>query len=457
MLIQLVEISKAQDVEAGDGTTSVVVLAGALLKAAESLLDMGIHPNLVSEGFQAALDFSLNAIDEHLSIPVEITNQETLIDCVNTSLSSKVLSSYSELFSPLAVQAVMKVIDPKTAINVDLKDIRIVKKLGGTIDDTELVEGLVFDRCKPSTANGGPTKIQNAKIAMVQFQIATPKTDIENSVIVKDYQAMDRIMKEERRIIAGMVRKIVESGANVLLIQKSILKDATNELSLHFLAKKGIMVVQDIERDDVEFICKTLGCVPVAHIDHLSADKFGTAALCEQSRLSDDSKIFKITGIENSKTVSLLVRGSNPLVIDEAERSLHDALCVIRSLVKNRSLITGGGSAEVEIAHRLLEQQNKLEGLDAIIFRAYAEALEIIPFTLAENAGMNPINVVTELRNFHVRGEKYTGISVKKGSIINMKEENVLQPSLVTRSALTLATEVVRMILKIDDVVMTAR
>lgn len=163
-----------------------------------------------------------------MSIPVEITNQETLIDCVNTSLSSKVLSSYSELFSPLAVQAVMKVIDPKTAANVDLKDIRIVKKLGGTIDDTELVEGLVFDRCKPSTANGGPTKIQNAKIAMVQFQIATPKTDIENSVIVKDYQAMDRIMKEERRIIAGMVRKIVESGANVLLIQKSILKDATN-------------------------------------------------------------------------------------------------------------------------------------------------------------------------------------------------------------------------------------
>ena len=241
----------------------------------------------------------------------------------------------------------MKVIDPATATNVDLKDIKIVKKLGSTIDDTELVEGLVFEKCKPSTANGGPTKIENAKIALVQFQISTPKTDIENSVIVKDYQAMDRIMREERKLIAEMVKKIAASGANVLLIQKSILKDATNDLSLHFLAKKGIMVVQDIERDDVEFICKTVGCVPIAHIDNMTADKFGHADLCEQARLTDDSKIFKITGLKNSKTISLLVRGSNPLVIDEAERSLHDALCVIRSLVKNKSLITGGGSAEI--------------------------------------------------------------------------------------------------------------
>lgn len=192
-----------------------------------------------------------------------------------------------------------------------------------------------------------------------------------------------------------MVKKIVASGANVLLIQKSILKDATNDLSLHFLAKKGIMVVQDIERDDVEFICKTTGCTPIAHIDHMSADKFGYADLCEQSRLSDDSKIFKITGLKDAKTVSLLVRGSNPLVIDEAERSLHDALCVIRSLVKHRSLITGGGSAEVQISYRLTEHAKQLKGVDSIIFKAYADALEIIPFTLSENAGINPINFVT--------------------------------------------------------------
>ena len=191
----------------------------------------------------------MDFIRDKLSIPVDITNRETLIQCVTTSLSSKVVSANSELLSPMAVDAVLKIIDTKNATNVDLKDIKIVKKVGGTLDDTELVEGIVFDKCKPSSASGGPSKIENAKIAVVQFQISTPKTDIENSVIVKDYQAMDRIMREERKIIAEMVKKIVASGANVLLIQKSILKDATNELSLHFLAKKGIMVVQDIERD----------------------------------------------------------------------------------------------------------------------------------------------------------------------------------------------------------------
>lgn len=292
---------------------------------------------------------------------------------------------------------------------------------------------------------------------MVQFQISTPKTDLENSVIVKDYQAMDRIMKEERKIIAEMVKKIVASGANVLLIQKSILKDATNELSLHFLAKKGIMVVQDIEREEVDFICRSINAVPIAHIDNMTPDKFGWASLCEQTRLADDTKVFQITGLKSSKTISILVRGSNPLVIDEAERSLHDALCVIRSLIKSRGLITGGGSVELEVATRLQEAMKSMKGLDTIIFRAYSEALEIIPYTLAENAGMSPINVVTELRNKHAKGERFSGISVKKGSIVDMKEEKVLQPALVTQSALTLATEVVRMILKIDDVVMTAR
>lgn len=314
-------------------------------------------------GFQRALDTSLDVIKNTLAIPVDISNKETLIQCVNTSLSSKVISTNSELLSPMAVDAVLKVIDPQTAQNVDLRDIRVVRKLGGTIDDTTLVEGIVFDKCKPSTANGGPTKIVNARIAVIQFQIATPKTDLENSVIIKDYQAMDRIMKEERKIIAEMVKKIVASEANVLLIQKSILKDATNELSLHFLAKKGIMVVQDIEREDVDFICKSIGAVPVAHIDHLSKDKFGFAELCEQSRLEDDAKIFKITGLKNAKTVSLLVRGSNPLVIDEAARSLHDALCVIRSLVKSKALITGGGSAELEISSQLQERATKMKGL----------------------------------------------------------------------------------------------
>lgn len=314
----------------------------------------------VNWGIQKALDYALEVIKK-ISIPIDITDRETLLECVNTSLSSKVVSAYSQL-SSLAVEAVMRVIDPKDAINVDLRDIKIVKKLGGTIDDTELIEGLVFDKVKPSHLSGGITKVHNAKIALVQFQISTPKTDIENSVIVKDYQAMDRIMKEERKIIADMVKKIAATGVNVLLIQKSILKDATNDLSLHFLAKKGIMVVQDIERDDVEFISKTIGAIPIAHIDNMTPDKFGHAELCEEARLADDSKIFKITGVKNNKTVSVLLRGSNGLVLDEAERSLHDALCVVRSLVKSKALIPGGGAPEIEISRQLDEYSRTLKG-----------------------------------------------------------------------------------------------
>jgi len=251
----MVEISKAQDVEAGDGTTSVVVIAGALLHSCSLLLEKGIHPTTISEGFQIALEKSLEIL-KTIQTEIDLGDRESLITCVNTSLSSKVVSSYSSLLSPIAVDAVLKIIDPTVDRNVDLKDIKIVKKLGGTIDDTRLVDGLVFPNQKPAHSAGGPTRIKDAKIALIQFCLSSPKTDIENNIVVNDYQAMDRILKEERKHIANLVKKICASGANVLLIQKSILKDATNDLSLHFLAKKGIMVVKDIEREDVEFISK---------------------------------------------------------------------------------------------------------------------------------------------------------------------------------------------------------
>jgi len=329
--------------------------------------------------------------------------------------------------------------------------------MGGTIDDTELVEGLVFANNKPAHSAGGPSKVVNPKIALIQFCVSSPKTDVENNIVVKDYSQMDRLLKEEKKYIAEMVKKIAESGCNVLLIQKSILRDATNDLSLHFLAKKNIMVVKDIEREDVEFISKTIGAIPVAHIDHLTADKLGKAALIEELSLSDDSKILKVSGVPNSKTITILVRGSNHLVVDEADRSIHDALCVVRSLVKNRGLIPGGGAPEIEMSQKLGTYSASLSGVESLVVRAYADALEVIPYTLAENAGLNPITIVTELRNKHIKGAKFAGINVKKGITDDMMVENVVQPALVTQSALTLATEVVRMILKIDDIVLSVR
>jgi T-complex protein 1 subunit delta len=451
----LVELSKAQDIEAGDGTTSVVVICGALLNACELLLAKGIHPTAITEAFQEAAAKAEQRLEE-VAIPVDLEEKkDTLIHTVNTCLSSKVISSNAAVLSPIAVDAVMNIIDKATATNVDLNDIKIVRQVGGTIDESELVDGVVFNK-GVSHAAGGPTRLEDAKVGLCQFWLSAPKTDVENYVVVSDYAAMDRILREERKYILGLCKKIKKSGCNVLLVQKSILRDAVNDLSLHFLAKMGIMVIKDVERDDVEFCCRTLGCRPAAHIDQFTADRLGSAKLVEEVTMRSDagSKVVKLTGVPTTgKTQTILLRGSNKLVLAEADRSVHDALCVVRSLVKKRFVISGGGSAEAEIGRYLGEYADELQGMKAYVCKAFAQALEAIPLTLAENAGMNPIEIVTELRKQHKEGKVGAGINVRKGCISDMVEENVLQPLLVSTSAISLATECVRMILKIDDIV----
>ena len=451
----LVETSKAQDIAAGDGTTSVVVLAGALLGQAQVLLDKNISPTVIADGFTEACNEAQKVVSD-LEQTVELTNREALVQNCITSLSSKVVSNYSEILAPIAVDAVLKLVKNGEIYHddVDLKDIRVSKKLGGTIEDTKLVDGIVFPDNKISKAAGGPSKIENPKIGLIQFCISHPKTDMDSTLQIQEYSQMDRVLKEERAYIVKMVKKIKATGCNVLLIQKSILRDAVNDLGLHFLAKAHILVIKEIEREDVEFICKTLNCKPIAHIDSFTADKLGTAAKCEEVTLSEGSKIVEITGVPNeAKTVSILCRGSNQLVLDETERSLHDALCVMRSIIKRKAMVPGGSAPETEIAVKLTDLANKTQGFKSYCFKAFAEALEVIPYTLAENAGLKPVEIVTELRNKHKNGEKSAGINVKKGIISNMFDEKVMQPSLVTISALKLATEVVRMILKIDDIV----
>jgi len=449
----LVELSKAQDIEAGDGTTSVVVLAGSLLGAAQRLLEKGIHPTTISESFQKAASKAVEFLEE-MSTPIALTDREHLLKIATTSLSSKVVSHYSSLLSPICVDSVLKVIDPEVDTNVDLRDIRVVTKLGGTIEDTELVDGLVLNH-RVSHFAEGVTRVEKAKIGLLQFCISPPKTDMENNVIVSDYSQMDRILREERQYILDICKKIKKAGINVVLIQKSILRDAVNDQALHFLGKMKIMVVRDIERDEVDFICKTLNCRPIASVDHLNPEFLGTADLVEEFS-TGAAKVVKVTGIQNpGKTVSLLVRGSNKLVMEEADRSIHDALCVIRCLVKKRALIAGGGAPEIQASIKLMNYTKTLLGKEAYCFKAFAEALEIIPYTLAENAGLSPISMVTELRNKHANGESSAGINVRKGCISNMVEENVLQPLLVSVSAFSLAAECVRSILKIDDITMT--
>lgn len=450
----LVDLSKSQDIEAGDGTTSVCVIAGALLGACEDLLAKGIHPTNISESFGLAA-VKAEEILTTMARPVNLTNREELINCVTTSLSSKVISEYSDRLSPIAVDAVLKVIDIETATNVDLNSIKVVRQQGGTIDDSELVEGLVFNKGFDKAASSDlPTTIENAKVALIQFCLSAPKSDMESNVVINDYAAMDRILREERKYILDLCKRVKKSGANILLIQKSILRDATNDLSLHFLAKMGIRVITDIERNDIEHIATTLGCLPVANIEYLTPEKLGHAGLVQEETLGGH-KVVKITEIQNSgKTMSILVRGSNKLVLEEADRSLHDALCVVRSLVKKRFLICGGGAPEVHVSQKLAEYGRTLHGQAGYCLQAFADALEIVPYTLAENAGLHPIGIVTELRAKHAQGQVSMGINVRKGSISDMYELKVLQPLLVNVSEITLATECVRMILKIDDIVM---
>jgi T-complex protein 1 subunit delta len=244
--------------------------------------------------------------------PVDLNNRDQLIQNAITSLSSKVVSQHSDLLAPMAVDAVLKIIDKDVDTNADLRDIHVSKKLGGTVDDSELIEGLVFVDKKVSHFAGGPSRIKDAKVGLIQFCLSAPKTDLENNVVVHDYTAMDRILKEERKYILELIKKISATGCNVILIQKSILRDAVNELALHFLSKKGIMVIKDIDRDQIDFVSKTLGATPVAHIDHFTTEKLGSAGLVEEVIYGGENKIVKMTGCPNQgKTVSILLRGSN--------------------------------------------------------------------------------------------------------------------------------------------------
>lgn len=375
--------------------------------------------------------------------------KDFLVKNAKTSLQSKIISQHSDVLAPMAVDSVLKIIDVKTAENVDLNDIKIVKKLGGVIEDSELVDGLVFSQNAKKSA-GGPTVVKTAKIGLIQFCLSPPKTDMDNNIIINDYTQIDKLLEDERKYLLQMCNTIKKTGCNVLLIQKSILRDSVTEMSLHFLAKMGIMVVTDIERNEIEFISKTLNCRPIASIDNFTKEKLGTAELVEEQDTTD-GKIIKITGIPNKgKTVTALFRGSNKLILDEVERSFHDAICVTRSLIKKKKILPGGGAPEIELLLRLSQFAKTLEGSEQHCVRAFAEALEIIPTTLAENAGLKPIQIVTELRNKHLQGFKNDGINVTKGSISDMIKEDVIQPFLVTMNALILATETCRMILKID-------
>lgn len=360
------------------------------------------------------------------------------------------MSQYSSLLAPIAVEAVTTARESEIDHNVDLNNIRLVKKVGGTIEDTHLVNGLVLNQTVVKSA-GGPTYMEKAKIALVQFHLSPPKPDIDNQVVLNDCEQIDTILKEEREYLLNICKKIKKTGCNVLLIQKSILRDAVTEVSLSFLKKLKILVVKDVEREEIEFICNSIGTKPIADIDSFTEDKLICADLVEET-VSAGEKVVKITGVKHPrKSVCILMHGSSSLVLEEAERSLHDALCAVRCIVKKNAIIAGCGAPEIEISQKLRVHSRSLSGMEAHCFQAFAEAMEMIPITLIENSGLNPIDIISQLKSLHSNGKKNAGIDVKTGKVVEDSFKYVTQPLLVSTSAVELATETVKMILKIDD------
>lgn len=440
----LVELAQAQDVEAGDGTTTVVVLAGALLANCLDLFKLGLHPTAVSEAYQHACDEALKTImDMAHPISLEENSQDLLKICC-TALSSKVISAYSGTLAPIIVEAVLKVREDN---NVDLRRIHVTKKVGAPVGESLLHHGLAFSR-RPLE---GAAHLKGVRVGLIRFCLSPPKTDMEANLVVSDDAAITRLLEQERRLTLKLCKRIEKTGCNLLLVQKSIMREAVSELARHFLKKLGIVVIDDIERDEMEFIATTTGATPVASIDEFTREALGDM---DELRVIDGITYVSVPPDRETGTRTIVCRGANQLLLEEAARSVHDGLCAVRCLVRKGFVVPGGAAVEVEVARRLYEKSVAQPGPAQYAMRAFADALEVVPLTLAENAGLPPVETLTELRRRHAAGHPTDGLDIVNGHVAEMLAAGVVQPALVPLSAVALATETTRMLLKIDDIVL---
>ncbi len=463
----LVEVAKAQDAEVGDGTTSAVVLAGMLLDRAENLLEENIHPTTIIEGYKKALAYALEQL-EQLGVPVNVENDEELKKIAWTSIASKYIGTgeATELLLDMAVKAVRKVAEkgPDGSYEVRLDDIKIEKKKGGSLLDSQFVEGIVLD--KEVVHPGMPKRVENAFIVLLDAPLEVEKPEITAKISITSPEKIKEFLEEEARILRDMVDKIYEVakqrieregyklGENagiVVITQKGI-----DEVAQHFLAKKGIMAVRRVKRSDMEKLERATGARIVSSIRDLTPDDLGFAGLVEERKVGNDKMVF-IEKCKNPRAVTILLRGANDMLLDEAERNLEDALRVLRNVMKKPKIVPGGGAMEVELAMRLREYARKVGGKEQLAIEAYADALEEIPMILAESAGMDALQTLMDLRKLHAEGKKFAGIDVINAKIVDdMTRINVLEPILVKEQVLKSATEAATTILKIDDIIAAA-
>ncbi|MEX2701923.1 MAG: thermosome subunit beta [Candidatus Baldrarchaeota archaeon] len=441
----MVEVAKAQDDEVGDGTTTAVVIAGELLKKAEELLDQNIHPTIIVEGYRKATEQSIKILDE-ISQETSIDDEEMLKKAAMTAMHSKVVAGSRDYLSDLVVKAVKSVAEKVDGQwKVDIDDVKVEKKQGGSLEDTKLINGVVLD--KEVVHPGMPKRVINAKIALIDAPLEIEKTEFDAKIHINSPEQMKAFLDEEQRMLREMVEKIKEVGANVVLCQKGI-----DDVAQHFLAKAGILAVRRVKKSDMEKLAKATGGKIVTSIDDLTPEHLGEAEVVEERKVADDKMVF-VEGCRNPKAVSILIRGGTEHIVDEAERALHDALCVVRNIIHEPKVVPGGGAPEIEIARKLREYAETLSGREQLAVKAFAEAIEVVPRTLAENAGLDPIDMLVELRARHEKGEWWTGINLVSGKIDDMRKLDVWEPASVKKQAIKSASEAAQMILRIDDVI----
>ena len=445
----MVEISKTMDNEVGDGTTSSVVFGGALLEKAEELLKKDVHSSVVVEGYQSAAEKSLEMIDD-LASSVEATDEESLLKVAKTSMQSKLISEDSDPLSRLVVSAVVRIAEKKAdgSHAVDLDDVKVEKKAGGSISDTQLVSGIVLD--KEVVHSGMPTRVDDARIALLNTALEVEKTEMSSEIRITDPTQMQMFLEEESRMLQSMVKKIHDAGANVLLCQKGI-----DDIAQHYLAKNGVLAVRRVKESDMTKLAKATGGRVTTNIDDLQADDLGASEAVHQKKVESDKWVF-VEGCKKPQSVTILIRGGSQRVVDEVDRSIHDALMVVRDVIERPAIVSGGGSAEAYIAAQLKTWADTFDGREQLAIKKYAESLETIPLTIAENAGMDPIDTLANLRQSHSLGKKSVGIDARNTIVSDMSAIDVVEPVAVKEQIIKSATEAACMILRIDDVIAIA-
>jgi thermosome len=441
----MVEVAKTQDNVAGDGTTTAVIIAGELLNKAEELVEKSVHPTIIIDGYRKAQEKALEIL-EKMAIPVDLNTQEYLKKVAMTSMASKLVAEHREYLAELVVKAIMEVAEKRgDSYKVDVDDVKVEKKPGESTGDTKLVQGIVLD--KDVAHSGMPKRVEKAKIALLDCPLEIEKTEFDAKINIESPDQMEAFLKQEEGMMREMVDKIVAAGANVVLCEKGV-----DDMVQHFLARKGILAVRRIKKSDMEKLAKATGGKIVTNLEAINSEDLGYANLVEERKIGDDKMTF-VEGCKHPRAVTILIRGGTTRLVDESERSVHDALCVVRDVVEEPKVVAGGGSPELEVSRQLKKYAETLPGREQLAVKAFAEALEAVPTTLTENAGLDPIDILSELRSKHEKGEKWAGIEVHHGKVENMSEAGVFEPLAVKKQIIKSGTEASTMILKIDDVI----